>query len=136
MNIIKHKSYFLVWVYFILIVANLFPYRPKMTTKVPLKVSHLSTYLFFPVRKVKIIKERADVRESGDGGFMFPDEIEYTIRIGGIGRKHFKASRAFRARNKPEVITMGKNARMTRKNNVNRVTYCSRTSMARTPLEP
>ena len=64
-------------------------------------------------RKVKVIKESVTITTSQEGRFNLPNDIEYTVKVGGMGTKRIKARRAFSSKNNsPSVITIGKNATM------------------------
>ena len=72
---------------------------------------------------MRILGERAELRELGDGRFLFPEEIEFTIDIEGMRKKHFKPKRSFHAdTDRPtEIIALGKNKRKTRRTRVKKV---------------
>ena len=67
------------------------------------------------------MSERANFRETRNGIFEFPDDIEYTIDIQGLGAKHFRAKKVKNANKNPSIMTMGSNTKLRSKYRAKRV---------------
>ena len=70
---------------------------------------HFSAYITSAGKgmRMKVMTEKADIRLSGNGGFEFPDDIEYTLDIDGMGTKHILAKKDRGANKNPTVMKMG-----------------------------
>ena len=66
-------------------------------------------------RRLSVLFERAEVRQSRRGGWLFPDDIEYSINIHGLGVRRFRARRANGANKTPLVMRMRNAAGLLRK---------------------
>ena len=59
---------------------------------------------------MSVLFERAELRQNRLGRWLYPDDIEYTINIDGLGTRTFRAQKAKRAFKKEPLVIRLRNA--------------------------
>ena len=72
-------------------------------------------------RVLDFISETVNIKEKRAGTYEYPDDVEFTIDIQGLGRKHILAKKVGTANKNPEVVKLGNRPQPRRKSRKKRV---------------